>query len=144
MILRLYHAVLFLSIVLIHKFFTLDLILLLWYNVGMETRFTNENARSMQLLSAQKRKQNRAERLAMQEVAQDRVTQGDRLAICEALLSKARDGDVKSITLLLQILGEMPDTKQTIDVHTQTLCEADLALIRTVQERYKAEAAAAK
>lgn len=104
--------------------------------------FTKENAGDMARRAAEKRMQNKAERLCMMQVASERVTKEDREAICDALTQKARNGDERSITLLLQLLGEMPDAKQSIEVSgTSGLCEADRALIAAVAARHSTEIA---
>lgn len=98
--------------------------------------FTSENAKEMQLRSAEKKKQNKAERMVMREIALKRVTKKDRAAICDALISKATNGDEKATTLLLQILGELPDVKQSLDVSMNILSDADRKLLGNAERRY--------
>lgn len=98
---------------------------------------TKENAREMQLLSAAKKKQNNAERMVMRDIALKRVSEEDRAAMCDALIEKARNGDEKSMTLLLQLLGEMPDAKQQLDVTVSSLSPEEKALLENVRSRYE-------
>jgi len=93
----------------------------------------------MQLRSVEKKKQNNAERKVMRDIALRRVSQEDREAMCDALVQKAKNGDEKSLTLLLQLLGEMPDTKIAIDASVKALSPDDIALLNTVKNRYEHE-----
>ena len=93
----------------------------------------------MQLLSAAKKKQNNVERKMMRDIALKRVSEKDRKAMVDVLIEKSKKGDEKSMTLLLQLLGEMPDTKQTLDVKVQQMSEADTALLKAVQSRYESQ-----
>ncbi len=99
--------------------------------------FTSENAKEMQLRSAEKKKQNKAERMVMREVALKRVKMKDRAAICDALIEKAKKGDEKATTLLLQIIGELPDAKQSLDVNMNIISDADRKLLDNAAKRYE-------
>lgn len=101
-----------------------------------EGQFTKENAAEMQRKSREALKLNNAARKVMREVVLKRVTEEDRAAMCDALIEKARNGDEKSMTLLLQLLGEMPDTKQTIEMKMQSMSDADRELMQSVRDRY--------
>lgn len=100
-----------------------------------EGQFTRENAREMQLLSAQKRQQNIAERKVMRDIVLERVSAEDRAAICDALLEKAKGADKDAIKLLLQLMGEMPDEKMNIGMTLNALTEADRSLLAKVDGR---------
>lgn len=100
-----------------------------------EGQFTKENAAEMARKAAKKRKQNNAERMVMRDIAVKRVTVSDRKAMCDALIEKAKKGDEKSMTLLLQLLGEMPDVKATLGMTITGLTEADVSLLTKVDAR---------
>lgn len=95
---------------------------------------TKENAREMQRLSQEKRKQNKAERLVMMDVVRKMVTEEDRAAICSALLEKARNADKDAVKMILQLLGELPDEKQTIALN-MGMSDADRRLLEKVDNR---------
>lgn len=96
---------------------------------------TKENAREMQRRSAEKKKQNNAERRVMMDVVKSLVTEEDRAAIGHALIEKAKNGDERTIQLLLQLLGEMPDTKTNIGLTVNAITEADRSLLEKVDGR---------
>lgn len=96
---------------------------------------TKENAREMQLLSAQKRQQNIAERKVMRDIVLERVSAEDRAAICDALKEKAKGADKDAIKLLLQLMGEMPDEKMNIGMTLNALTDADRSLLEKVDRR---------
>ena len=98
---------------------------------------TKENARERQKASVEARKRNAAERLCMMEMARKLVTDEDRAAILSALLVKAKNADKDAVKLVLQLLGEMPDEKQTLDLKVQGLMDADRSLLNAVRERYE-------
>lgn len=71
------------------------------------------------------------------EMARKLVTDEDRAAILSALLVKAKNADKDAVKLVLQLLGEMPDEKQTLDLKVQGLMDADRSLLNAVRERYE-------
>lgn len=73
----------------------------------------------------------------MMEMARKLVTDEDRAAILSALLVKAKNADKDAVKLVLQLLGEMPDEKQTLDLKVQGLMDADRSLLNAVRERYE-------
>lgn len=87
--------------------------------------------------AAEKKKQNNAERKVMRDIALKRVTEADRKEMVDVLIEKAKKGDEKSMTLLLQLLGEMPDVKQTMDLNVKSLSQDDIDLLNTVKNRYE-------
>lgn len=99
--------------------------------------FTKENAAEMARRAAEKKKQNNAERKVMRDIALKRVTEADRKEMVDVLIEKAKKGDEKSMTLLLQLLGEMPDVKQTMDLNVKSLSQDDIDLLNTVKNRYE-------
>lgn len=95
---------------------------------------TKENAREMQRRSQEAIKRNKAERLCMMEMARKLVTEEDRAAILSALMEKAKNADKDAVKLVLQLLGEMPDEKQTIALN-MGMSEADRKLLEKVDSR---------
>lgn len=96
---------------------------------------TKENAVEMQRRSAEKKKQNIAERKVMRDIVLERVSAEDRAAICDALKEKAKTADKDAIKLLLQLMGEMPDEKMNIGMTLNALTDADRSLLKAVEER---------
>jgi hypothetical protein len=96
-----------------------------------------EDARAKQLSSAASRSKNAEERRMTHPLAKEIITEDDRKEWIGMLNESSKHGDLNALKLLLQILKELPDIKQTIDLHTEDLSEEDRELLKAVRERYE-------
>ena len=93
----------------------------------------DQRAKDCQLLSAKKKSEN----AEMYSMAKSLITGEDREEMIGILKEMYRKGDLNAMKLLLQILRELPDTKQTIDLHTEGLSEEDRSLLNALRDRYE-------
>lgn len=102
-------------------------------NTAGQFKKGDPRATDCQLLSAQQKSAN----AEMYSMAKSLITGEDREEMIGILKEMYRKGDLNAMKLLLQILRELPDAKQTIDLHTEGLSEEDRALLNALRDRYE-------
>ncbi len=104
-----------------------------------EGQFTKENAAAYQARAVEKRKLNQAKDKAVADVLFEILTPEDITKIAEGIIQGAKDGKKDSLEMLLKLIGQYPNEKQTIDLRMQSYTAEDLALMQTVKEIYESQ-----